>query len=199
MYRGESRLLPAILIIIVTIVAIFALVTLGRAIFSRNSGQVEADDSAKRALLTTDPDRSVRMTVRGPIVSDEDFRSYTIEVSPISRRMTTYSGFENTQLDNKQFDNNTEAYTEFVNALQRAGFTKGTVTSIDNEENMRGICAGGRLYTFELAQSQSLSQQLWTTSCRNTTGTFRGAAADIRTLFLRQIPGSSDMLRSIDL
>lgn len=199
MYKGESRVLPAILVIIVTIVAIIALVSLGRLILSRTAAnRPVVDDGAVKALLTTNADRSVRMMVRGPITADEDFRSYVIEVSPTSRRMTTYSGYENRELDSKQFTNNTEAYAEFVAALNRANFTKG-IEPIDTEENMRGICAGGRFYTFEMAQSQSVSQQFWTTSCRNSNGTFRGDAPGIRTLFLRQIPGSDAMLQSIDL
>lgn len=198
MYRGNSRVLPAILVIIIMIVAVFALVAVGRAIFSGGEAEEVADDSSVRSLLSDDADRSVRMTVRGPIVGNDNFRSYEVEISPSGRRITTYSGYDRNQLENEQLANNSEAYLEFVHALNLAGFTKGA-PAIDDDENMRGVCASGRVYTFELAQSQTISQQLWISSCKGINGTFRGDAVTVRSLFLRQIPGSASLVKSLDL
>lgn len=198
MYRGSSRIVPALLIVAAVVVAIVALVAVGRAILGGDTQVPPAEDPARRRLLTTDADHSVRMTVRGPIVADENFYSYTVTVSPTGRRMTTYSGYQEQQLENYQFSNSTKAYTEFVNALDAEGFTKQD-DAPEEQESTDGICADGRLYTFEVMVAQSAVQQLWTSSCKNAPGTFKGNAPAVRTLFLRQIPDSATHLRAIDL
>lgn len=197
MYKGGSRIIPIIILIVVVVVAIIGLVLVGRALLG-GSSQVAKDDPAAKALLTTDADYSVRMTIRGPIVANEDFRSYTVTISPSSRQMVSYSGFDNHTLDTAQLSNNTEAYAQFVGALDRANFVKSANLS-DAQNDTQGVCATGRLYTFEVLQAQSLVKQLWTTNCNGISGSFRGNAAAVRSLFLRQIPNSDDLLRAINL
>lgn len=198
MYRGRSKLLPVVLVAIVAVVAIIAMVSLGRALLGGDDRNEPVDDSANRALLNTEADRGVRMTVRGPIVGDESFRSYEIEVTPIGRRMTIYQGYQREVLENERLDNSTAAYTEFVNALSRAGYTEEAEES-DAIDDTEGACATGRLYTFERLQAQSVTGELWTTSCRQIAGSFRGNAVLIRDLFQDQIPNSQDLLREIDI
>lgn len=198
MYRGgSSRLFPALLILVVIVVAIVALVAVGRSLLG-GSGSVPETNPARQALLTTDADHSVRMTVRGPIVADENFRSYQIEVSPVSRNLTTYKGYQLQQIDSKQLSNTTEAYTQFVYALGRSNFLKEVKLS-DEQDDTRGACPTGRLYTFEIMEAQSTVKHLWTSSCRDASGSFRGDAEATRTLFLNQIPDSDVLLRTIDL
>ena len=198
MYKGKSKLLPIVLVIIVAAVAIFALVSVGRAILNRDEDVEVVDTSADRALLTAEADRSVRMTVRGPIQADEEFHSYEIEVSPIGRRMTTYRGYQNESIDNIQLGNSVAAYDEFVHALSRANFTSEEQLSEDSEEE-RGACASGRLYAFETLQAQSVTKRLWVTSCKDLPASFMGDAVFIRDLFQKQIPDSSRLLRTLNL
>jgi hypothetical protein len=198
MYRGgSSRLFPALLILVVIIVAIIALVAVGRALFGGSGDEPETSPS-RRALLTTDADHSIRMTVRGPLVAEENFRSYQIDVSPVNRRVSTYKGYQSQQLDEKQFNNNTEAYTEFVNALYRANFLREARLS-EEQDDTRGVCATGRLYVFEIMEAQSSIKRLWTSSCKDGTGSFRGNSEQVRNLFLKQVPDSDAALRTIDL
>ena len=80
-----SRFIPILLVIIITIAAVAAVIAIGRALFgdggSPNSPQPNPNiEDAKTALLSTDVDRSVRLTVRGPIVANENFRSYSITI-----------------------------------------------------------------------------------------------------------------------
>src|SRR5690606_13468861 len=105
MYRDRSKLLPIALVAIVAVVAIIAMVSLGRALLNGGDKDEVVDDSANRALLTTEMDRSVRMTVRGPIVAEEDFRSYEVEISPIGRRMSIYEGYQKEILDANRLTN----------------------------------------------------------------------------------------------
>lgn len=199
MYKGGSRLLPIILAIIVIAVAVFAVVAVGRALLNRNQEEVDPiDSSASRSLLTTDADRAVRMTVRGPITADEEFHSYQIEISPIGRRMATYSGYQERVIEDERYSSSTTAYVEFVHALSRAEFTREASLS-DEQDDTRGACADGRLYTFEIMQAQSVDKSLWTTSCRDLPGSFAGDAPEARRLFLGQIPDSNALLRDIRL
>lgn len=198
MYKGGSRVIPILILLVVVVVAIIGLVTLGRILLGGNGSKITEDDPAARALLTTDADYSVRMTVRGPIVADEDFRSYTVTISPSGRQMVSYSGYDNRTLDTTQLSNTTEAYAQFVGALDRANFVKSATLS-GAQNDTQGACATGRLYTFEILQAQSLVKQLWTTSCNGVSGSFRGNATAVRSLFLRQIPNSNDLLRAINL
>ena len=199
MYRGgSSRIFPALIVVAVIVVAIIALVAIGRAIFGGGSDTAPEENPARRSLLTTDADHSLRMTVRGPLVADEEFRSYVVDVSPVERSLTTYTGYEYQQLDNVRFVNSTEAYAEFVHALEQASFLREQELS-DEEDDTRGVCAGGRLYTFEIRRAQSDLKRLWTSSCRDESGSFRGEAERVKNLFLRQIPDSAELLRPIDL
>ncbi len=198
MYRGKSKVLPIILMIIVAVVAIIAMVSIGRALLGRGSQSAPVEDPASRALLNTEIDRSVRMTVRGPITANEDFRSYEIEISPIGRRMTTYRGYNNQVIDDVRLGNSTEAYTELVNALSLANFTK-TASSAVGVDEIAGVCATGRVYTFTLLQAQSSVKQLWTASCRGVDGSFEGNAVLVRDLLQGQIPTSRELLRGTNL
>lgn len=200
MYRGgSSRLFPALLILVVIIVAIVALVAVGRSFLGGSGSQSAATNPDRQALLTTDADHSIRMTVRGPLVADENFRSYQVEISPVTRSLTTFKGYQQQQIDNKQYSNTTEAYTQFVYALDRANFLKEAKLS-DAQNDTRGVCASGRLYTFDIMEAQSSVKTLWTSSCGGSeAGSFRGNATDVRSLFLNQIPDSDTALRTINL
>lgn len=191
-------MLPVVLAVVVIVVAIFAVVAVGRALLGRGEPMAPADDSATRALLRTDNDRSVRMSVRGPIVADEEFNSYVIEVSPIARNMTTHQGYQGRVIESERFGNSAGAYGEFVHALGKVGFTN-EVELPEEQEDTRGVCAGGRLYTFEILQAQSVVKSLWTSSCRQIPGSFRGEAVQARDLFLKQIPDSNTLLRDISI
>ncbi len=198
MYKGGSKLLPLILVIIVTIVAIIAMVSVGRALLNRNASDVVVDDFASRALLEANVDSSVRMTVRGPIVADEEFNSYQIQISPSERRMTTYEGYQGQVIEQRQASNTMRGYEEFIHALDRVGFTNEE-RSNNTLDDVRGVCASGRLYTFEILQAQSVVKELWISSCRAVPASFGGNATASRDLFLKQIADSSTLLRDLNL
>ena len=199
MYRGNSsRIFPIILVIIVVAIAIAALVSIGRVIFGGDQPNREVVDVSQEALLNTDPVHSVRMTVRGPIVADEAFRSYQVTINSTNRNLTTYSGYLDQPIDGKDLPNNTQAYEEFVYALNRANLVKGTAFT-DEKDDTRGICATGRVYEFEVIDSGSIVKRLWTSTCKGSTGSFKGSVTQIQNLFHQQIPDVKDLLKKIDL
>lgn len=195
---GLRRLVPIIVVIIVAIISIAALVSLGRAIFSGggDSPTETTVNTGKQALTSTLADRSVRMTVRGPIVANENFYSYTITANSSARNMTTYVGYVGQQIDSSQLENSTPAYEQFVYALDRANLMEGSASSNDD---IRGICATGNVYEFEVLQGENSVQKLWTSTCSGSAGTLKANLGQVSRLFQLQIPSFSNLISKIRL
>ena len=200
MYRGNSsRFIPIILVFIVIAIAVAALVSIGRVIFGGGDQPDQTQvDTSQQALVDTSSGHSVRMTVRGPIVADENFRSYRVTVDASSRNLTAYSDYLDQPLDSKDLGNNIQAYEEFVFALDRANLVKGT-PFLDDKDDTRGICATGKVYEFEVIDSGSIVKRLWTSTCKGSLGSFKGSVAQVQNLFLQQIPDNRTILKTINL
>ena len=73
------RIAPILLIIAIAILAITAIVSIGRMMLGGGSNQpaqkTEEQEASIVELLKNEVGRSVKMTVRGPIVANEDARS----------------------------------------------------------------------------------------------------------------------------
>lgn len=186
---GLQRLIPIVLILIIMVVVIAALISLGRALFSGGDSQQQQPqvNVGQNALTNTGDNRSVRMHVRGPIVADEKFHSYTVIVGPNSRSITTFRGYLYEQVDGQVLPNNKHAYEQFVFALSQAGMMNGTPATGEANDT-RGLCAVGSLFEFEVRQGDNTIQKLWTTSCTASKGTLKASAAAVRQLFQKQIP-----------
>lgn len=189
---GLQRLIPIILVIIVVVVAVTALVSLGRTMFSGGGDNASPDatptvNSGKKALTTTSGDYGVEMLWRGPITANETFRSYRIAVSPTERTMTTYTGYMGKEIASEKLDNNTEAYTQFVYALDRAKLMDGQKLS-GAENDLRGICANGNVFQFATMQRSNVVQKYWTTTCKGSQGSLAANVTQVSRLFQRQIP-----------
>lgn len=193
-----QRLIPIALVLIVIIVAIAALVSLGRSMFGGGDKEVEVVNTGQQSLLNTAIDRSVKLTVRGPLVADENYHSYTITASATTRTLTTYEGYLGRQVDTRELSNNTRAYEEFVHALNRLGMMEGK--ALEGEANdVRGICPTGRVYEFETLQASNSIKKLWTTTCRDASGSLDANEAQIMRLFKAQIPDNAEVLRKVKL
>ncbi len=182
-----------IISLIVIIIAVVAVVSIGRAIFFGGESDEQASpEPEQNALVATDPDRSVRLTVRGPIVADENFKSYTIEASSSSRSMTVYRGYLDSAENSKSYPNNQPAYEQFVFALDKANMMAGTAT--EGEEDLRGICATGFVYEYTTLTGGSSTKRLWTSTCDGSKGTLDANISQLNTLFQKQIPEFSDLV-----
>lgn len=198
MYRSNNRIFPMILIAVVVIALVAGLVTVGRYLIGGSGQRAEEAKSeqqmAREQLLSTGNDRSVRMTIRGPIVADEEHRSYRIAVSPSSRTYTMYRGYLESELVNKPYDNNTKAYEQFVYALDKAALTTPSKNSEQQVDDLRGICASGKVYEFEVLAANDVKQHYWTSTCKGSPGTLGASVQQVGGLFRSQIPE-----RDIDL
>lgn len=195
-----SRFVPILLVIVIMIVAIAAVIAIGRALLGGGESTEPASqvDEGRTALLTTDVSRSVRLTVRGPIVADESFRSYQVTVTPTSRIMTTHEGYLGRQLDTKTFDNNVRAYEEFVHALDKRKMMDGRVLTA-GQNDLRGICASNKLYEFETMVNNETLKKLWTSDCDGSKGSALANVSEILDMFLKQIPEGRKMASDVGL
>lgn len=191
--RG-TRFLPLFLTLIIVIVVIVGVVAIGRAILFGGSDSEPVDvatDTSQSTLLATDVDKSVRLTVRGPIVAEENFTSYTIEISPSGRTMNVYNGYLESVRDRKNYDNNTQAYSQLVNALDKAEMMDSDAVAEDDD--LLGVCATGYIYEYATVSSGEVSKRLWTSTCDGSKGTFQANVEQVNNLFQKQIPDYNDL------
>lgn len=195
---SKNRILPTVLAIVVIIVAVAGLVGLGRLLFVGGTPKAPEVNTAQEALLTANAGSSVTMNVRGPIVAEENFRSFQIAVTPTSRDVKTFTGYLDTVIDQESLPNNTAAYTEFVYALDRANLAEGTQFEGDKND-MRGICATGRVTQFIIKRDGEPVQTLWTSTCSGSKGSLRANVDQLSQLFTRQIPSAPNYISKVSL
>lgn len=187
------RFLPMIIILIVVAVVIAALVSIGRAVFSGNSvPETTQVDAARSSLLKTDDSRSVVMVVRGPIVAQENFKSYRVRVSPTQRSIDVYNGYLRKLNRSKTLSNNEKAYEQFVYALDKANMTKARTSGAGDD--LRGICASGYVYEFRVVNQGDTVDEFWTSTCDGSKGNLGADKDQLAGLFLEQVPGSEDYI-----
>lgn len=193
----KERIIPVILVTIIIVIIVAVVVSLSRVIFSGISERSANEDTSRQTLLDVSAGNSVQMNVRGPIVANETFRSFRIDVTPQSRTITTYSGYdEQNVIDTRKLKNTPAAYADFVNALDRLGLATGTQFD-ESRDNRLGVCATGQLYEFAIIKDGEPVKELWTTTCRNATGSLRASTKQLRELFIKQVPDAASMVRKI--
>ena len=198
MYRGNSsRIVPIILVLIVIAIVIAALVSVGRAIFGGGE-QTSVTNAGRDALLDTSVGHSVRMTVRGPLVANEEFHSYQVAIDQSERSLVTYQGYLEQSIGSKSYGNNLKAYEQFVYALDKANFMLGDELTGDKNDT-RGICATGLVYEFEVIDADSTVKKLWTSTCKGSPGSLKASVSQVNSLFLKQIPDSDQLIRKLGL
>lgn len=197
-----SRFIPILLVIVIMIVAIAAVIAIGRALLgggsSNNSTNTAVTDEGRTALLTVDTSRSVRLTVRGPIVSNESFRSYRVTISPEERDITTYEGYMEEVIETKKFDNNNRAYEELVHALDKRRMMDGRVLT-EEQNDLRGICASGQIYQFDTLVNGETVRSLWTSDCDGSKGSATANVSEVINMFLNQIPEGRKIVSGVGL
>lgn len=200
MYRGSGpRIVPLIAVIIIVALIIAAIVTAGKMLLGGTKSTSNSTNTGTSAIadavLDRADSRSVRWTVRGPIVGDEKFRSYQIVVSPSKRVYTTYSGYLDQVLDTKSYDNNAKAYEEFVYALDNANIS---TTRNTNDADFRGVCATqGVAYMFETLSGDTADHTLWSSTCKDSKGNLGADPLKVQALFVNQIPDFKSQFNTI--
>lgn len=191
MYKGNKpKIIPILIAVVIIALIVAALVSLGRMLFTggdTNTSTTTESERIRSDLLNTANGRGIRFTERGPIIADENFRSYQIVVTPTTRTYTTYSGYLDRVESSNVYQNNDRAYEELVHALDKASIYN-VRNSQDNQE-IRGVCAtNGRLYLFETTNIDTATHTLWTSTCKGSQGNMGANLAQVRALFVNQVP-----------
>ncbi len=196
-YR-TSRILPIILIVVIIVIAVAAIVSLARIVFFSGTATPVAVDESRTALLDTSANRAVSMTVRGPIVAEEEFHSYQIDISPSSRSIKTYTGYLGNVLGSISLSNSVSAYEQFVHALDKADMVKGIELEGDRND-IRGVCATGRVSEFSVLDESVFVKKLWTSTCKGSVGSLKASSTQLTQLFVSQIPDADKLIKKIKL
>lgn len=199
MQKNGAKFFPLIIIIVIIALVIAAIVSIGRAVFNNNDGndteQTSQLNADREALLNTSVGRSVTMTVRGPIVAQEEFTSYRVSASNTERSMKVYKGYLEEETNGKTLANNTQAYEQFVYALDKANMVESRDAANDDElKDLRGICARGYVYEYAVLSGSNEVKKLWTSTCDGSKGTLQASRDQLSQLFLSQIPGSNELI-----
>lgn len=189
-----------ILVIAVTIIALILIVwglfTIASNIFRGNGDdetntiQIEEDRSTVQATAVA------AYKVTGPIVANEDQRSYTIVVSANTVTMKTFGSFGKTLIAEKSYTNTPIAFESFLSALANANVTalqRNASTEFTFED--QGVCARGRKFFVEL----DTNIFRWSTSCGKNEGNAGFNMSPVSTLFQRQVPDFSTLTSGLRL
>ncbi len=139
---------------------------------------------------------SLRLTIDGHEVSEEQHNIIQITVDKRTRQLTILNGYQGHITHNQLYDNNAEAFSVFLRALQKADFTKETKDAKPQDE--RGVCPTGKRYIYELIDGGKTALRTWNTSCGGA-GSFTGRGSLVRELFMLQIPDYEKQTNNISL
>lgn len=183
--------MPVFITIVIVVIVIAVLVTLVRSMLQRSPSTESTDNSQKQSIQEATVDqaatRSVRWTIRGPIVADEKFKSYQIVITPSTRTFTTYSGYLDKIESQKTYNNNASAYEQFTYALDNASV--GNVRGKEDGADVRGVCAtDGIVYRYETVADGAIDHKIWSSTCKDSPGTLGADPLKIQALFVNQIP-----------
>jgi hypothetical protein len=128
----------------------------------------------------------MQYTLDGPVNADQEHKAVRITVGQDESTIEILSGYNDDVVNAKTYSNNQAAYSEFLRALDIAGYTKGNTDASLKDE--RGYCPAGYRYSFDIVDGSSTKQHFWTTSCGSSSGNFKGKSNAIRALFEKQVP-----------
>ncbi len=144
-----------------------------------------------------DKNSMVRLTTDGEINAEELHRSTAITVTPDSRSLIIYKGYNQEVLNQYNYSNEKAAYASFLKAISLLGYTSERKNAKPAEEV--GVCPLGSRYIYELESDNKNISRLWSTTCTKSQGTFAGSAATTITLFQAQIPDYSKLTSNVQL
>jgi hypothetical protein len=176
-------------LVVILIVAIVLIASRGPAPTQQGKKAVVLSEYA-------DKDAKVVLTTQGKIVGEEDFRTVRISVTRTERVVEVLDGYEETFEKRNTYQNSEAAYSTFIKALDKAGFSREKKTDIKDET---GVCPLGRRYQYDLKEGTEATLHLWSTSCSQSQGSFGGNSSLVRELFESQIPDYDKFIAGVKL
>lgn len=185
--------ISALVFLAVVIVGFIAVLTL-------RPKKSETNQAVNKPVVLTEyqnTDATVTLTTEGRIVAEEDHRVIRITVSRNSRLIEIIKGYQGGVERSQLLPNTEAAFSDFLSALQVAGFT--SVDRASRSKSEAGVCPTGQRFIYELRSNQEELIRTWSTSCSGGQGNFKGRDSLVRQLFNLQIPDYEQYTRSLTL
>jgi hypothetical protein len=181
--------------IIGIILVIWGLFTIASNIFRSSESSVDSTliDSDRELVQSTG---TALYRVEGPIVANEDHRSYIITVSSNNVTMKTFANYGKILLEEKSYPNTSVSYESFLSALSNANVTalaRNASTEFTFED--QGVCARGRKFFVNL----DANIMRWSTSCSEKEGNAGFNMGPVSTLFQKQVPDFNELNSGLGL
>lgn len=141
---------------------------------------------------------TVSFTTDGIINADELHRAIRITVSNNQVTLDVLRGYNPQVIQSRTFQNNQEAYSVFLKAINNAGFLLKTKNK-NIPADPAGQCPLGNRYILNLNQDGVDLSNTWASTCGNKVGTSTGSIQTIRTLFQYQVPGYNRLVGEVNL
>lgn len=182
-----------IMLIFIGLVA-WGLFSIAQNLFNRTTDGLSGGSDTALVEETSAVLRSAaeaRFEVDGPVVANEEHRSYVITVNNAEAKITLYARYGAQVLEQETYPNTQASFDAFMsalanqNVLAEKGNSDGEITFAEE-----GVCASGRRYILEIDSSI----RRWTTSCSSKDGNADFNMSRVRVLFQRQIPDFSQVV-----
>jgi hypothetical protein len=181
------------------LVAVFALMILIIFLIFHGNGNSSKVQSTSRTLSSySTSDADVDLTIDGPVTSDENHQSLEITVTNSEVTYQQFQGYQGDVIQEKTYPNNINAFSAFLYALERAGFTEGNNAS--DLSNDLGFCSLGNRYIFSLNENGQQIERYWATNCGSgEPKTYDGSLDLTLTLFENQVPDYDTLSNNLNI
>jgi hypothetical protein len=180
-----------ILAFFATILLIFLLVVL---VFGGGKSKSTTGGKTLASYATTGSE--VKLTIDGPINVAQNHRQVQITVDNNDVNFKVIQGYDGNVINNQDFAGSQNAYTNFLYALEHAGFTDyNTDPALANEQ---GYCSLADRYVFELSQGGNDVERAWATGCGNPKN-YHGNLNLTLQLFEAQVPNYGPLTANLSL
>lgn len=183
-------------ILVLFLIIMIGIIGLSRGDSSDDTQQTQTIPDKQLPDYATSSSAEVVYTVRDQIVGDDEFKSIRITVSRDRRTLDVLDGYTERLESRRTFANNEAAFSEFLWALENAGFTSTRDMKVTDE---RGVCSTGYGHLYTAYDSDEELVRSWSTSCTRKDGTFDGNSSLVRRLFRAQITDYSKLTSGIGI
>lgn len=137
----------------------------------------------------------VQLVLKGQVEANSEHREIRMTVGSGMATLDIVRGYQNDVIKTYQHNNNNQAYTVFLKALNQAGFINGDNSKPGDGD---GVCPLGEGHVYRvISGGGDVEKRMWGTSCGG--GTFRGDANLVITLFQNQFPKYNDETADVNL
>lgn len=177
--------LAIITVVIVAILAVLLIIGLRPSAKKTTTNTGKSTTTKSKVATANDlsnTDSEFRLTIRGHIVGEQEYRAIRITVSRTTRSIQILNGYEESVERTQTYANTQAAFTTFAKAIDLSGFTR---TRTAKQADETGVCATGYRYIYEIVNGSKQELRSWATSCAAADGTFAGTS-NVRLLFQNQ-------------